>query len=340
MKKWVYILLFPLVLFASQALAGSVVLKQLATGKWSQTISLTDPSDMTVGEADQTITCTTTSGNSCSLSTNNASYCTIVSGKLHAVGASGINGCIVYADQSGNSGWYAGAQVNQTVTITDASCTPPSGTRFTEGFEGGSTACPADPYPETCNKTWSTDAGVATIIDTPGSPAANTACSKSIQFAAASGATVWIDNNGFVGNPLAYATTTLDVVFYVYFSTLTLPNAFDSAWIWKLQAADESVAMWCGVMNNNPALRFFCEGDGRGSIPDVTVTTNTWYKFKFEYKGSALSSSYIQIDDGSPVNFTPYAKSAGLYWGGLGVLSQTGAGDSVTMAVGCYNESY
>jgi hypothetical protein len=87
----------------------------------SQTITLTDPTDMTVGDADQSITCSASSGLACSLSVNNTGYATVVSGpKLHAVGASGTNGLILYADQSGNGTYCSAPQASQTVTISAA----------------------------------------------------------------------------------------------------------------------------------------------------------------------------------------------------------------------------
>ena len=107
-----------------------------------QTISLTTPSPMTVGDADQTLTFSTTSGLTVALTTNDAGICTIVSQKLHAVGA---GTCVVYANQAGHPMWLAGAQItsgNVTISASSDPCTGanPSDCTFRETFEG-STLC-------------------------------------------------------------------------------------------------------------------------------------------------------------------------------------------------------
>jgi hypothetical protein len=89
-----------------------------------QTISFTQPSGMTVGDADQTLTYSSDSGLTVSLDTNNHSYCTIVSSKLHAVAASGTNGCTIQTTQAGNGTYCAATELDRSVTITAASgCT-------------------------------------------------------------------------------------------------------------------------------------------------------------------------------------------------------------------------
>jgi hypothetical protein len=78
-----------------------------------------DPDAMTVGDADQTLTSdhfTVNSGLTIAYTTNDAGICTIVSQKLHAVGA---GTCVVSANQAGNAGWFAAAQVQSgNITIS------------------------------------------------------------------------------------------------------------------------------------------------------------------------------------------------------------------------------
>jgi hypothetical protein len=91
---------------------------QLLSNKKYQTISACSYSSatpFTVGDSDRAITCTASSGLACALTTNNASYCTIVSTALHAVGA---GACVAYCDQAGNGNHFAAAQANQGITVT------------------------------------------------------------------------------------------------------------------------------------------------------------------------------------------------------------------------------
>jgi hypothetical protein len=93
-------------------------------------ISLTTPNAMTVGDADQTMTCTSRGGTSwaaapptnATYTSNTTSYCTIVSNKLHAVAA---GTCTVTAADTGGLGW--GPAVSATsgnVTISAAASGP------------------------------------------------------------------------------------------------------------------------------------------------------------------------------------------------------------------------
>ena len=82
MKRFIFL---PLLLIASVCFAGPE--QMMLAAKLGNTISLTTPNNMAVGNADQTITCTTSSGDACTVTSNTASYCTIVAGKLHAVAA-------------------------------------------------------------------------------------------------------------------------------------------------------------------------------------------------------------------------------------------------------------
>jgi hypothetical protein len=109
----------------------------------ANTISLTTPNNMTVGDADQTITCTVADGDSCTVTSNTTSYCTIVSGKLHAVGA---GTCTITANDSGAKGWGpAPSATSGNVTISagaagNACDSPTDASIYCEDAEA-STAC-------------------------------------------------------------------------------------------------------------------------------------------------------------------------------------------------------
>jgi hypothetical protein len=134
--KYILIVLFVL-LSVTSSFAGMTTVGGGGVACTANTCSLTDPADMTVGDADQAITCSCTDG-SCVLTTNNSGYCTIVSGTdLHAVAASGTNGCIVYANNAPHAASCAASQVSQTVTIAVSSCNPST------DYVGGKTAASA-----------------------------------------------------------------------------------------------------------------------------------------------------------------------------------------------------
>ena len=106
--------------------AGSVQFPVYATAnKVNQSITFNPLSGMAVGDANQGLFATASSGLPVSFTTNNSAICTIVSGAVHAVGP-GI--CIVTASQSAYNGtdptYNAATSVTQQFTIT-ASLTDP-----------------------------------------------------------------------------------------------------------------------------------------------------------------------------------------------------------------------
>ena len=90
--------------------------KSATTTKLTQTISFTQPANMKVGQADQALTVSTSgAGLTVSLTTSPTSVCTIVAGKLHAVGK---GTCSITATQTGNASYAAATAVTKKITIT------------------------------------------------------------------------------------------------------------------------------------------------------------------------------------------------------------------------------
>jgi hypothetical protein len=100
--------------YASLSAAGSTTIN---VGKKSQTISFTQPSNMTYGDADQTVTFSVNSALTVALTSSTTSVCTIVSGKIHIVSA---GTCTVATNQSGDSNYSAATQVAYSITISRA----------------------------------------------------------------------------------------------------------------------------------------------------------------------------------------------------------------------------
>jgi hypothetical protein len=93
---------------------------QINVGKKTQSISFSQPSNMTYGDADQALTYSIDSALSVALTSSTTSVCTIVSNAIHIVTP---GTCIVAANQTGNSNYSAATQVTRTITITGIAST-------------------------------------------------------------------------------------------------------------------------------------------------------------------------------------------------------------------------
>jgi hypothetical protein len=86
----------------------------------AQTITLKlNAAVFTIGDVVRPITCSSTSGEPCVLTTNQSSICDIVSNSLRA---NAIGPCIVYANQPGKPGYLPAPQVSSNVEIVEG-CT-------------------------------------------------------------------------------------------------------------------------------------------------------------------------------------------------------------------------
>jgi Secretion system C-terminal sorting domain len=93
---------------------------QFTTLKLSQFITFGALPTKTYGNADFVPGATASSGLTVSYSSSNTAVATIVSGKIHIVGA---GTCTIYADQAGNSTYWAASQESQSLTINKATPT-------------------------------------------------------------------------------------------------------------------------------------------------------------------------------------------------------------------------
>jgi phosphodiesterase/alkaline phosphatase D-like protein len=150
------------------------------TLKFSQTITFGALPVKTYGDADFAPGATASSGLTVTYSSSNTSVATIVSGEIHIVGA---GTCTIYADQAGNSTYYAASQKSQLFTVNKATLTAtavaasktygdanPSLT-FTYGaFKGSDTSADIDTPPlASTTATATTAVGTATITLSAGS---------------------------------------------------------------------------------------------------------------------------------------------------------------------------
>jgi hypothetical protein len=104
--------------------AATQATQTFSVAKANQTITFTKPSNMTFGDADQTLTASASSGLTVTIAASPAAVCSIASSKLHVVTA---GTCTVTASQTGNANYNAAtdvvyndiiiAKANQTITF-------------------------------------------------------------------------------------------------------------------------------------------------------------------------------------------------------------------------------
>ncbi len=86
----------------------------------SQSISFTNPTDMTYGDADQSLTYSASSGLTVTIASSTSSICTIVTNKIHIVSP---GTCTVTANQNGDSTYAAANQISKSISISKAPST-------------------------------------------------------------------------------------------------------------------------------------------------------------------------------------------------------------------------
>ena len=92
----------------------------MATLKSAQTITFGALSEKTYGDADFELSASASSSLAISYSSSDTDVATIVSGRIHIVGA---GTCTIYANQAGDDNYDAAEQKSQTLTITKATLT-------------------------------------------------------------------------------------------------------------------------------------------------------------------------------------------------------------------------
>jgi uncharacterized repeat protein (TIGR02543 family) len=97
--------------------AAAEVQKSITISKSAQTISFTQPANMTFNDPDQSLIFSSNSGLAVTLTSSTTSVCTIASSKIQIVAA---GTCTVNANQSGDTNYNAATQVSRSITISRA----------------------------------------------------------------------------------------------------------------------------------------------------------------------------------------------------------------------------
>jgi len=85
-----------------------------------QTISFTDPANMSFNDVDQSITVSSSSNLNVTVTSSTTLVCTIIAGKIHAVSP---GSCLIKANQEGNSTYSAATEVQKSITISKSAQT-------------------------------------------------------------------------------------------------------------------------------------------------------------------------------------------------------------------------
>jgi hypothetical protein len=176
-----------------------------------------------------------------------------------------------------------------------ASCTTPTGTTLTESFGDSSTSCWTS-GPSTCNNTWTINLGTAhSIINSPGTPPANTSCTKSLQIAQAGAeAEVYIA----LGKA---AATPMDWYGEVYLTSHSLDSYATADLVGFSLRASLSIF--------NAGGDLYLIGRGSSNSEGTLITTGTWYKVRVHLEAGA-NASYVSVNDGASDTFTQNAETA------------------------------
>ena len=274
-----------LIIFLWVSMAGAVdgrFINALQSGKHAQTISACSYSSttpFTVGDSDRAVTCTASSVLSCSLSTNNSSICTIVSGAVHAVGA---GTCTVYCDQAGDGHWFAAAQANQSITVSAGgdSCT---GTLVTSAhFENDDTI--TNGTPAGCNSNAAQKWTIADHAEYSGTQKSDGS------YAFHTKSTTWNNKTGIltVNGTSAAGAIVLDV--YVVTGLANGSLALLTA------DATNKIDVYMSTTTTDVGITYTGGGSGISCVDtNHYLTTNGWHTVIAKWSQTAVGGKYLSV---------------------------------------------
>lgn len=190
-----------------------------------------------------------------------------------------------------------------------AGCTTPTGTNFTESFGDSATLC-WTAGPSSCNHTWTIGAGSGeSIVSSPASPPANTACANSLQIVDPNAGNAWIDST-FTG---ITAGTSFDVVFsfQMVSNSITNGNSMEVLCITTNGGTCDSGGTIAKMTLSNPSASITVTGQGATlSASAGTITNGTWHTITLHHDAT-LANCSIAVDAGGAQTFTCNIGTAG-----------------------------
>lgn len=188
----------------------------------------------------------------------------------------------------------------KTAMLPGLPCTTPTGTHFTESFGDSASLCWSS-GPSSCNNTWTiTGTPSQSIIQTPASPPANTACTNSVQIALPANAAASITAT-YTG-----IATSFDVLGTIRVSSLPASNAAVAFCLAASGQTCVSTNLAKFVIDNGSfctAGGNFVAVTGAGNSTCVPFSINTWYTFDLHRDSTAANCS-LSINGGAANAFT------------------------------------
>lgn len=185
--------------------------------------------------------------------------------------------------------WQAGFFFGSNYTVASG-CTTPTGSNFTESFGDAATSCGFGAT-SNCDHTWSQTGSAASIVSTPASAPANTACANSLQMAL--GSTAAYISNSFPGISGAF-----DVQGTVYVSNdLANGNADFVFCVTTSGGTCDTGGTIVGLVidDNNVCTGLGFRGTGSTNSTCIPYSPNTWYTFKL-HRDTVAASDTLTIN--------------------------------------------
>ena len=179
-------------------------------------------------------------------------------------------------------------------------CTTPSGTTVTESFGDSSTLCWTS-GPSNCNQTWKIGSGsIQSIISSPGTPPANTACANSMQMTT-SGSNDFIYKDGFG----ILSSSNYDVRGTIYVSSgISLGNAVTIlCWVQNASTDCDLSNAIVSIRLGNPSGTSQLWGMGSDQGMGINITLSAWHTFVLHHDSTA-ANCYLAVDGGAHDAFT------------------------------------
>ncbi len=204
-------------------------------------------------------------------------------------------------------------------------CTNPTGTLFYDTYGDNNINCGFGGFTG-CRNMWIRTGTGTTIITSPGSPAANTACGKSLQNVEGA------DNGEYVYTagqfPQIPSATTVDVFVDVYVSSHSFA-AFDAKTFFCASVDTSCGAFSASVKWRYDGADFGVIGNGSTASSQANITLSAWHNVQLHVETGA-AASYVAVDGGAHQTFTKNAQVTKYFIVG-GV---TGNAKAVTYAAG------
>ena len=210
-------------------------------------------------------------------------------------------------------------------TISVSPGATPTGTTFTESFDGGSTLCWTG-GPASCDQTWVAQGSAQSIVPTPGSPLPNMAGADSLQIAEPPGTASYIYTTGSF--PRVPSGTMLDLYFTLDVTSQALAP-FDQTRLITVADTPDPWPHRAQITLTSDGSDLQLQAAGSSFASSLNLSLNTWHTVQL-HLDAGTNASFITVDGGAPSVFTENASDFAY----LIVGSAAGDLDALTYYIG------